>query len=294
MNECGQKWHVVLNDKSICDEIVHISQKYWRKSGSENAAVVNACTDLVQSWGEAFLPHRKQYPNIVEMYSVLRQVGYPFKKHDHDAHQILPQQQSHGSQFPPHGHHQRNRSDPSAEDAALAASLQASLNLETGNRDRPTAAQLPAHFAQHNPPSRAVDGYESPARLTDAGSRSRQASIRRPTDSPSARPNPHSNASPSATASPGNASNRAFNARELLESLRSAANLMRDLLAAASTVEDVRRNELATEIAVQIQTNQAKINIAVEQCMNDGEVNLCTVLIMNMLVLMVRACYTVC
>lgn len=261
VNECGQKWHVVMNDKGLCDEIVRMAVRYLGKGGSENIAVVDACSDLVQSWGEAFLPHRKQYPNIVEMYMSLRNMGFPFKGiHQHDAHHVP-------GYHPPANFHHTPATDA---DAALAASLQASLNVESA---RERSRDSPAHLR----------GYDSPARLPDVSAKSRQGSLgaRHYAESSSSRTDtPTGGASgrssrPSATRPPVPTPptvSGPVNPRELMESLLSAANLLRDLIRAAATSDEISRNELAADIAAQIQTNQSKINIAVDQCMNDGQV----------------------
>lgn len=285
VNECGQKWHIVMNQRGFCDDIVAVARKYWGRGGSENIAVVDACSDLILSWGEAFLPHRKQYPNIVEMYLGLRQLNFPFSKSHHHHHhepQHVPgftQQDNINSNKSNKQHHHRN-TDSIDADAALAASLQASLNLETArerSRDSPALDN-----------NGALRGYDSPARLGDMGARSRQTSVgnRQFVDSPSLR-SATVNDNNSVSSTPSTRSHRPSNTQatlpganagapesplELIEALRSATNLLRDLIGAAGSTEELRRNELAKDIAGQIQTNQSKINVAVERFMNDGEV----------------------
>lgn len=269
VNNCGTKWHTAMNDRRFCDDLLQLARNFYRRSGSESSAVLDACLELIQSWGVGFLPHRRQYPNIVEMYSTLRKEGMPFKAPQRIDPSRMPIFSASAVTSEAADRKAAAALIDQDTDAVLAATLQESMDLEL-------AQELARKPPLDNLALRA--GYDSPTgRLTEgSGQRSRQSSLR---GSPATRP--------SITDSPGVGRPRQtslrkeinvpmmtgpVNAREVMEALMSLTSLLREILAAASSNEEVKRNELVSDVMQQIRTNHSKINLAIEQNMNNGEV----------------------
>jgi hypothetical protein len=60
-------------------EMMKVARKYTKLPGPEALEVAEACLDVLQAWGEAFLPRQRQFPNIVKAYQDLRKEGLPFR-----------------------------------------------------------------------------------------------------------------------------------------------------------------------------------------------------------------------
>ncbi|CAN0561459.1 unnamed protein product, partial [Laminaria digitata] len=50
------------------------------KSGRESLAIADQSLDVIQGWGEAFLPRRQEFPLFVQTYHELRAEGLPFSE----------------------------------------------------------------------------------------------------------------------------------------------------------------------------------------------------------------------
>jgi hypothetical protein len=60
-------------------DLANLARKYSGKTGKENAEISDQVLDMLQAWGEAFLPYRKDFPAFVNTYHELRKEGLPFK-----------------------------------------------------------------------------------------------------------------------------------------------------------------------------------------------------------------------
>ena len=85
VNNCGARFHAALNEEKFTREIGNAVRYFGNKAGSESKDVTDISLDLIQSWGEAFLPRRKQFYNIVDLYFTLRKEGLPFKVQKYSA-----------------------------------------------------------------------------------------------------------------------------------------------------------------------------------------------------------------
>jgi len=119
VNNCGARFHAALNEEKFTREIGNAVRYFGNKAGSESKDVTDISLDLIQSWGEAFLPRRKQFYNIVDLYFTLRKEGLPFKVQQFDPSRVPI--------FSDNSPTPRSGEDT---DAILAAALQSSMALE--------------------------------------------------------------------------------------------------------------------------------------------------------------------
>lgn len=127
VNNCGTHFHTALNDEKFMREMGNAVRYFSKRPGAENKEVTDVSLDLIQSWGEAFLPRRKQYYNIVDLYFNLRKEGLPFKAQQFDPSRV-PIFIGDGPSS------SGNASDNT--DAILAAALQSSMQQELEAEER--------------------------------------------------------------------------------------------------------------------------------------------------------------
>lgn len=80
VKNCGTRLHAAVNNEAFTAEMCRVARKFVRLSGPDNLEVSEACLDVLQAWGEAFLPRQRQFPNLVKAYQDLRVEGLPFRK----------------------------------------------------------------------------------------------------------------------------------------------------------------------------------------------------------------------
>lgn len=62
VNNCGEKFHsVLLNDRKFLRDLGNLARQSAKKMGVDHRQVSDTSLDLVQSWGEAFLPKRSLF-----------------------------------------------------------------------------------------------------------------------------------------------------------------------------------------------------------------------------------------
>lgn len=248
VNNCGTKWHQLMNDPKICNDITHVARKYIRRPGSDNREVADVALDLVQGWGEAFLPKRKQYPNIVETYFTLRKEGLPFKTNqqfDPNRMQIF------GSPAPSTGA-AYNRDNT---DAILAATLQSQLELE---REQEIAAQQQAAYQSYG--AGAGRGAPAPSSYPPRGPP--QAQHQQQRSSPPTHGYGHQ----------GEVAQRdQYNptATQVVEALSTSIMLLRDMILASTQLDEIKYNEFADEIVDQMKESLRRVDAAIETAMTD-------------------------
>lgn len=120
-------------------EMYKVVKRFYRPN-SESDEVSELALDVIQQWGEAFLPHSRRYPHIVKVYHDLKKEGVVFKaQYDSSRAPIFT---------PP-------SSTPStADDEALAAAIAASMVAEEegtsrNHRRQSRSSQYPPQQAQH-------------------------------------------------------------------------------------------------------------------------------------------------
>ncbi|CAM9387133.1 unnamed protein product [Ascophyllum nodosum] len=57
-----------------------IARNHSFKTNRESMAIADQALDIIQAWGEAFLPRRREFPLFVNTYHLLRAEGLPFKE----------------------------------------------------------------------------------------------------------------------------------------------------------------------------------------------------------------------
>eukprot|EP01040_Poterioochromonas_malhamensis_P005402 gene5401-5796_t len=143
---CGNTWFYALNAEPVTKDLANVARKYIAKTGPENKEVTDTCLDVVQGWGEAFLPRKKQFPNIVELYFTLRKEGLPFKVNNQFDPSRVPifekpsAPESNGGVYL-----------DAQTDAILAATLQASMDLHTAQSNTKRSNST---SSSSNPPPR--------------------------------------------------------------------------------------------------------------------------------------------
>jgi hypothetical protein len=223
VTNCGPVWHQAMNDPKVTQDIAAVARKFSQKMGSENRSVAEALLDVVQGWGEAFLPRQKQYPHIVNLYFTLRKEGLPFKVNNQFDPNRVPIFVDNSS---------RREAFADSTDAILAASLQSTLEIERQTeRFNARASSSSSTRRDSNPPPR--------------------GSISQP--------------SPSMSSSK--------KAKELIESLSAAVSLLKDVILAATSVYEVKSNDIAIEIIQQLKTMQPTVATAIEENMDNADVS---------------------
>ena len=141
VKNCGESVFIEINDESFMKEMAKVVRKYnpLGKTGGENRDVAEISADIVQAWGEAFLPRSLVYPNISKAYHELRKEGIIFKaQYDESRAPIFVTNNS---------THGRNTSfqygagifgDAAEVSDAFMNNLSVSANSTTGNQNIPS------------------------------------------------------------------------------------------------------------------------------------------------------------
>ena len=80
IKNCSTPWYSAINEDEFMNELGKVARKYSPLTGTDNAAVTELVTDIIQSVGEVFLPQKDKYPCLVKIYHQLRKEGIVFKK----------------------------------------------------------------------------------------------------------------------------------------------------------------------------------------------------------------------
>lgn len=88
VNNCGPRFHAILNDERFTRVIADAVRYFSKRPGHDSKDTTDVALDLIQSWGEAFLPRRREYYFIVDLYFNLRKEGLPFKPQQFDPNRV--------------------------------------------------------------------------------------------------------------------------------------------------------------------------------------------------------------
>lgn len=88
VNNCGSRFHGILNDERFTRAIADAVRYFSKRPGHDSKDTTDVALDLIQSWGEAFLPRRRDYYHIVDLYFNLRKEGLPFKPQQFDPNRV--------------------------------------------------------------------------------------------------------------------------------------------------------------------------------------------------------------
>lgn len=138
VNNCGSRFHAILNDERFTRAIADAVRYFSKRPGHDSKDTTDVALDLIQSWGEAFLPRRRDYYHIVDLYFNLRKEGLPFKPQQFDPNRvpIFTDNNSGGA--------------IDNTDAILAASLASELALQQEQEDRNNRHRGGQHHNTHH------------------------------------------------------------------------------------------------------------------------------------------------
>ena len=68
-----------IDDASFQRELGNVARKFYKTKGGKSREICDISLDIIQGWGETFLPQAARYPNIVRNYQDLRRERLPFK-----------------------------------------------------------------------------------------------------------------------------------------------------------------------------------------------------------------------
>jgi VHS domain len=237
VKNCGMRVHKAIgadeSSSSFMREMAKVARKYSTKSGSDSKEVADAVLEVIQNWGEAFLPYSKQYPAFVKTYHELRKDGLPFKtqKTDPDRVPIFSPEEYNITVGPSSGNDVN--ADLSA-DAALAAALAASMGQE---------APVPRPRARTG--SEGASSVDSRRRVSSVTSPTRQAAKSR----------------------------RNSRHALLVDNLNFSTGILKEIITASTSAKELQENDVAAEVATQLKALQSQLVPAIEHAiLYDSEV----------------------
>jgi hypothetical protein len=89
VKNCGIEVHREIATQPFMDAISAVARKHAFKTSVESRKLAAKALDLIQSWGEAFLPQRRELPLFVETYHRLRTESLPFPEQYQDRPPVL-------------------------------------------------------------------------------------------------------------------------------------------------------------------------------------------------------------
>eukprot|EP00752_Nemacystus_decipiens_P008460 g7562.t1 len=80
VKNCHDPVHREIASERFMAAVAKIARTYSFKTNRESLAIADQSLDIIQAWGEAFLPRRREFPLFVETYHELRAEGLPFSE----------------------------------------------------------------------------------------------------------------------------------------------------------------------------------------------------------------------
>jgi len=80
VKNCGPSVHREVATPKFMASMARVARSYSDRTGKENLEVGDKARDLIQAWGEAFLPMAQSMPLFSQTYHDLRREGMPFRK----------------------------------------------------------------------------------------------------------------------------------------------------------------------------------------------------------------------
>ena len=215
VKNCGPRVHTAINQESFIKELSKLAKKYVNKSGPDNAEVSSTVLDIIQAWGEAFLPYQSSFPNIPKLYQELRRERLPFKR-DYDVNRVPIFTTS-----TTHDRRQPNIDEDELVAKALAASLRDDSPPIPTNRKINNSSSI---FSNNN--------------------------------------NNNSNVKPN------NVKRTAQD--ELIDGIFTSVGILKEIILAATNVNEIQTNEIAVEVIEQISLSQIKLAQEIETAVMNG------------------------
>ena len=236
VKNCGMRLHAAIGQASFMDDLVKVAKKYVGKTGEYCRDVAELILDVIQAWGEAFLPRQRQFPHIVGAYHTLRKEGFPFKA-QYDPSRVPI--------FTPAGNVSK---DQMTEDEILSAALAASMGdfENAGDRNGGERNFLTSEGQKKNMPS------------SDRSIESRRGSKSNTYGEGSAPPEgrvlSYHDGSSSSNNSDGGAK----------EAVQTSLTLLAEIILSATSIEDLMNNDIAHDLFIQLEQVMSKIPHIIE------------------------------
>lgn len=231
VKNCGAPMHQAVNAESFMKEMGKCARKYVGKVGADSKEVADQCLDMIQAWGEGFLPHQQTFPNIIRLYQELRRERMPFKT-QYDAARVPLFTPS--NPIPP----------PTAAAAAAAPSIPRAgappLNNDQTAEDELLAATLAASLQDFGIISKG--GARNSDSEFDNNSQNRSRTRTRSVE-PSSR----------------------LSKEDAIDSLTMSLTLLCEILSASQSSAELSKNDIAIEIVNQIAALQSNFGALIEQ-----------------------------
>ncbi|KAL3657910.1 hypothetical protein V7S43_017109 [Phytophthora oleae] len=78
VKNCGDLVHMEIASEPFMNEMEELYRTHANKRGRESMEIASRVLDMVQAWGEAFLPLRHEFPLFVDTYHNMRKKGIKF------------------------------------------------------------------------------------------------------------------------------------------------------------------------------------------------------------------------
>jgi hypothetical protein len=237
-------------------DMAKVARKFTAKKGDSNAREVSELSlDIIQAWGEAFLPKSKMYPNFAKVYHELRKEGLPFRpQYDESRVPVFtpPPSIPDDPNFPEDAYFE---SPNTMMDAELAAAL--ALSMAESNQKRGPQERRPSHplASNHQHPTyhhtEAVESARTPFHQGSSASRSQ------------GQHHHHQRAMPAPAPA-------AASSAEIVSGCQSSMMILQEIILAAQSGSEFRTNDIAEEVAAQLRIQQGALGTAIERELGAG------------------------
>lgn len=243
------------NDESFMKELAKVARKFTAKKGDSNAREVSELSlDIIQAWGEAFLPRSKMYPNFAKVYHELRKEGLPFRsQYDESRVPVFTPPPS----IPDDPHFPEDvyfESPNTMMDAELAAALALSM-AESNPQQRHESTRRPSHplASNHHPVHHPTHHH------TEAVASARTPFHQSQTSRSRSAPDHQSVVTPPAASS-----------AEIVSGCQSTMMILKEIILVAQSNLELRSNEIAEEVVAQLRIQQGALGTAIEKELGAG------------------------
>lgn len=80
VKNCGALVHAEIATESFMHQMEALHKTHVNKRGRDSLEITDRVLEMIQSWGEAFLPHRHKFPLFIDTYHNMRKKGVKFPK----------------------------------------------------------------------------------------------------------------------------------------------------------------------------------------------------------------------
>jgi len=235
VKNCGMRLHAAIGQASFMADLVKVAKKYVGKTGEYCRDVAELTLDVIQAWGEAFLPRQRQFPHIVGAYHQLRKEGFPFRP-QYDPTRVPI--------FTPAGNVSKDNMN---EDEILAAALAASIGDFESAGDR--------------------DGGERNFLTSEGHKRGNiPAGDRNIEQRRGSKSNTYGVGNANASSSEGHVirSNGSNHISNLKDSVLTSLTLLAEIILGANNIDELMRNDIAHDLFLQLEQIMSKLPQIIE------------------------------